>query len=146
MMCRLTHRSTHVASRESPETPSRMAVPTSVTSFHGMGAPARAGQWPPKIRMRQLRAGEDRRDGRRGRAWLDAHTELDAVQLDVVDGRDGHAVAVEHLPVEQVEVRVEHAPVGRGSSASWSFVVHAPAPVTMSSGIAAIAATRMMTR
>ena len=52
-------------------------------------------------------------------------------------------VAVEHLAVEQVEVRVEHAPAGGGSVVC---VVHAPAPVMMSSGMAANAAARMMTR
>ena len=76
------------------------------------------GACPPKIRISSWRTGEDRRDRRRGRSGLDPRAELDAVQLEVVDGRDGRAVAVEHLAVQQVQVRVEDAPSRRARIAA----------------------------
>ena len=104
---------------------------------------------PSEDPHRQLRTGEDRRDRRRGGSRLDARAELDAVQLEVVGGGHGHVVAIEHLPIEDVQVGIEHLSCRRRRGIRLEGVVvlgHAPAPVTMSRGMAAIAAARMMTR
>ena len=53
----------------------------------------------------------------------------------------GSTVTIEDLAVEQVQLRVEHAPRRLRHP-----LAHAPAPVTISSGMAASAATRMITR
>ena len=76
----------------------------------------------------------------------------DVGQLQVINGDDGRSGVVEDLPVQQVQFGVEDLPgVPLGRFAWYVAVVigmsgHAPAPVTIMSGIAATDAARMMTR
>ena len=81
---------------------------------------------------------------------VDGLADLDARELDVVDGAHGHAVAVDHLPVEHVQLRVDAASVGIAvpleRMPGLGHAGHDPIPEAMRRGIAATAATRMMTR
>src|SRR4051794_2237616 len=65
-------------------------------------------------------------------------------QVEVVDGGDRQSVPVVDLPVEQVQARIDQPSAdGRGSR---QVGAHAPCRVMTIRGIAAIEATRMMTR
>jgi hypothetical protein len=68
-------------------------------------------------------------------------THRDFRQLKIIYYRDGYPVYVEHLPVEEMQMRIEPTRlliIAMGS--------HCPAPVTIMSGMAASAAARMSTR
>ena len=84
-------------------------VPTSATCDQRMRCQRDDGGRPPKIRVAEHGAAEQRRDDRRLRAVGQVAT-VEAVHLEVVDRAHGHAVDVEDLPVQQVQTRVEHEP------------------------------------
>ena len=102
---------------------------------------ARIGRAPAKDAGGKDRTAEQcGNHGRRSVDW-DPLADWDVGKLQIVYNRHRNTMDVEHLAVEEVQPGIEHS-----ARRMLLWFVHAPAPVTMRRGIAAIAAVRMMTR
>src|SRR4029453_4873758 len=101
----------------------------------------------------QYRTCQQCRYARRCSTFRDGLIRRGTDQLEVIDCGDGHAVDVQHLPVQQVQLGVQDQACRARRRPDFVRLdlpafgrTHAPAPVTIMSGMAAKDAARMITK